>query len=84
MKLRVLLLSIGLVFSTTGVAYADNDYEREGDENTGNGSDDCSGATAPCEDNDFSPAFDKSPVRDSFNPEITFCLPFSRCEVGEE
>ncbi|MCA1572367.1 MAG: hypothetical protein LC798_19105 [Chloroflexi bacterium] len=38
---------------------------------------DCYRAEASCEDNDFSPSFDKSPVEDSF--QITVCLPGSTC-----
>jgi hypothetical protein len=50
------------------VTVLDNDYERDGDEKAG--SSDCRDARAACEDNDFSPEFDRSPVEDSFNPQI--------------
>lgn len=57
----------------------DYDYEK-GDEKHKHS--DCENATAECQDNDFSPKFDKSPVEDSFNP--TICLPFARCGQPEE
>lgn len=40
----------------------------------------CKGAET-CNDQDFSPSFDKSPVQDSFNPVI--CLPTATCNFGD-
>lgn len=39
---------------------------------------DCRNSEGPCEDNDFSPSFDKSPVEDSFKIGPV-CLPGSTC-----
>lgn len=48
----------------------------------GNEHRDCENNQSQCSDDDFSPSFEDSPVRDSFNP--TICLPLSRCEIDGE
>lgn len=77
-----LAMTAVLTFGWVGTASADSrgrerqecDADREG---SCNRSGDCNNSDAPCEDNDFSPTFDKSPVQDSFNPVI--CLPGATC-----
>lgn len=76
MKKLGLALSMIMLFPTT--AYADkNDHGSEDKEQDNSGK--CRNAEN-CQDNDFSPSFDKSPVQDSFNP--TICLPASTCNFG--
>lgn len=78
------LLVAGLVLPSPAVASESEnargcDSEREGSCNE-NGGKDCQWANGHCEDNDFSPNFDDSPVEDSFNPVV--CLPFSSCSFN--
>lgn len=56
------------LFGVTGTAVADH----EGG--------DCND-TENCQDNDFSPSFKDSPVRDAFNFSPVICLPGSTCNV---
>lgn len=51
--------------------YSDND-----DHNKNRNGNDCNRSSAECNDNDFSPSFDKSPV------DITICLPQSTCNFS--
>lgn len=80
-KITHLLAFVAAALLIVGApAQANND---EGDDNRRNGSDDCAHAKAECEDNDFSPTFDKSPVEDSFIFEPTICMPYAHCD-GED
>lgn len=81
---KVLGLVLVAVFSVVAIAPAAADHGGRYDEGCDGGycagednRGDCRGSEAPCEDNDFSPSFDKSPVEDSFDPVI--CLPGSTC-----
>ena len=42
---------------------------------------DCRDSGSNCQDNDFSPSFEDSPVRDAFNFAPVICLPGSTCNV---
>jgi hypothetical protein len=72
-RLMTVALAAGLVLAP-GAAWADHDYggydDRRGD---------CRGSEGHCEDNDLSPSFQDSPVRDAFNFSPAICLPGSTC-----
>jgi hypothetical protein len=74
------LVALAIILFPTGVANAENNPCGKG--NCSGNQGDCRNteAGANCEDNDFSPSFDKSPVQDSFN--LVICLPMSTCNVN--
>lgn len=82
-RLLVAALAAGITLAP-GAAWADHDgggYYEGGDRDQNRGGGECRGAEGTCEDNDFSPSFDKSPVDDSFIFAPVICLPGSTCHV---
>lgn len=80
-RLLTVALCAGLVLAP-GAAWADHDgggYYEEGDRDRNRGGGECRGAEGNCEDNDFSPSFQDSPVRDAFNFAPQVCLPGATC-----
>lgn len=66
-----LLLSAAPAYADHGGGYDGGEYDdRRGD---------CRGTEGRCEDNDFSPSFQDSPVRDAFNFSPQICLPGATC-----
>lgn len=74
----LLMLALALPTAVAAPAYADNEpCSEEGA--CQNRSGDCRETQegSYCSDDDLSPSFEDSPVRDSFNPVV--CLPMSTC-----
>lgn len=83
-RMLVALAASAVLFLGASPAAADHDYGGgydggEYDDRRG----DCRGTKGHCEDNDFSPSFQDSPVRDAFNFSPQICLPGATCHFED-